>query len=192
MLVETEDYGSIVLYECPSCGYKLYKFKRGELNLPCPECEDRARNEKYIERINSMIAPSGFVAERIINCRSLNDKIYQIVEVSCIECGVINYYLLADIMEGNFKKNCNHNLNSSHNIHQQNEINKADTLYLAELTKQWECDGIVAKDMIYDLNGNAKFVINGDIITGRNYIQLINKYKEEPKLKTKTNKSEMW
>lgn len=64
--------------------------------------------------------------------------------------------------------------------------------YLAELTKQWECDGIVAKDMIYDLNGNAKFVINGDIITGRNYIQLINKYKEEPKLKTKTNKSEMW
>ena len=192
MLVETKDYNGIALYECPSCGYKLYRFKGGELNLSCPECEDKARNEKYIKHINSIIEPSGFIAERIIKCRSLKDKVYQIVEVSCIKCGVINYYLLADIMEGNFKKNCNHNINNLHNIHKQNETNKADTSYLAELTEQWEQDGVIARDLIYDLNGNAKFIINKDTITDRIYIQLVNKYKEEPKLKTKTSKLEMW
>ena len=186
MLVETKDYGSIILYECPSCGYKLYKFKRGELNLPCPECEDRARNEKYIEHINRMIAPSGFVAERIINCISLKDKIYQIVEVSCIECGVIKYYLLADLMGGNFKKSCTHNLDSKHNIYKHQEQNREYMVHLAELTKQWERDGIMAKDMICDLDGNKKFIINEDEITGRTYIELINKYEK------RTKKLEMW
>ena len=94
-------------------------------------------------------------------------------------------------MEGNFKKNCNHNINNLHNIHKQNETNKADTSYLAELTEQWEQDGVIARDLIYDLNGNAKFIINKDTITDRIYIQLVNKYKEEPKLKTKTSKLEM-
>lgn len=192
MLVETKEYNGAVLYECPSCGYKLYIFGEDKVDLSCPECEDNIRNEKYIEHINRMIAPSGFVAERIIKCKSIKDKVYQIVEVSCIKCGVIKYYLLADLMEGNFKKNCNHNLNSIHNIHKQNETNKADTSYLAELTEQWKQDGVVARDLIYDLNGNAKFIINKDTITDRVSIQLINKYKEEPKLETKTSNLEMW
>lgn len=186
MLVETKDYGGVVLYECPSCGYKLYIFDGEDMNLSCPECEDNIRNERYIEHINRMIAPSGFVAERIIKCKSIKDKVYQIVEVSCIECGVIKYYLLADLMEGNFKKSCNHNLDSKHNIYKHQEQNHAYINHLAELTKQWECDGIMAKDMICDLDGNKKFIINKDDITGRTYIELINKYE------TRTKKLEMW
>ena len=186
MLVGTKDYGDMMLYECPSCGYKLYRFKGEEVNMTCPECENRERNEKYIEHINRMIAPSGFVAERIFTRKSIKDKVYQIVEVSCMKCGVIKYYLLADLMEGNFKKSCNHNLASKHNIYKHQKQNYANMNHLAELTEQWKSDCITAKDMICDLNGNKKFIINKDDITGRTYIELLNKY--EPR----TKKLEIW